>query len=133
MKTQRTIPILRIFDVEKAKQFYVDWLGFKVMWMHRFEANFPVYMEVSLDSSVFHLSEHHGDCSPGSHVFIWCTGLKAFHKKLMDKKYKYDKPGLAKAQWGNALTMQVTDPFGNKLSFNESQERSVKIKDPKKK
>ena len=26
----RTIPILRIFSVEKAKEFYVGWLGFQV-------------------------------------------------------------------------------------------------------
>jgi hypothetical protein len=26
---QKTIPILRIFDVEKAKEFYVDYLGYR--------------------------------------------------------------------------------------------------------
>jgi catechol 2,3-dioxygenase-like lactoylglutathione lyase family enzyme len=31
------IPILRIFDEAKARAFYVDWLGFKVDWEHRFE------------------------------------------------------------------------------------------------
>ena len=29
---QKTIPILRIFSVEKAKEFYVDYLGFTVAW-----------------------------------------------------------------------------------------------------
>ena len=28
----QTIPILRIFDVEKAKEFYVGFLGFAVDW-----------------------------------------------------------------------------------------------------
>ena len=27
---QRTIPILRMFDVEKAREFYVGYLGFSV-------------------------------------------------------------------------------------------------------
>jgi hypothetical protein len=27
---QKTIPILRIFSVEKAKEFYVDYFGFSV-------------------------------------------------------------------------------------------------------
>ncbi len=31
---QKTIPILRIFDVEKAKEFYVGFLGFTVAWEH---------------------------------------------------------------------------------------------------
>ena len=34
---QKTIPILRIFDVEKAKEFYVGFLGFTVDWEHHFE------------------------------------------------------------------------------------------------
>ncbi len=53
-----TIPFLRIFDVEKAKAFYVDFLGFNVDWEHTFEPNFPVYMQVSRGNCIFHLSEH---------------------------------------------------------------------------
>src|SRR3954468_24119707 len=30
------IPILRIFDVEKAREFYLDFLGFSMDWDHRF-------------------------------------------------------------------------------------------------
>lgn len=40
-------PILRIFDEAKAREFYVDFLGFKVDWEHRFGENFPLYMQVS--------------------------------------------------------------------------------------
>ena len=29
-------PILRIFDEAKAKEFYVDFLGFSVDWEHRY-------------------------------------------------------------------------------------------------
>lgn len=43
----QVIPVLRIFDVEKAKEFYVGFLGFTVDWEHTFEANFTVYMQVS--------------------------------------------------------------------------------------
>ncbi len=66
---QKTIPILRIFDVEKAKEFYVGFLGFTVDWEHHFEENTPAYLQVSRDDLVLHLSEHHGDCCPGSTVF----------------------------------------------------------------
>ena len=34
---QRVVPILRIFGIEKAKEFYVDYLGFKIDWEHRYE------------------------------------------------------------------------------------------------
>ena len=31
------VPILRIFDVAKADEFYQGYLGFKVDWDHRFD------------------------------------------------------------------------------------------------
>ena len=43
MKLGKTTPILRIFDEAKAKEFYVDFLGFKVDWEHRFEPGLPLY------------------------------------------------------------------------------------------
>jgi hypothetical protein len=64
------IPILRIFSVEKAKEFYLDFLGFKTDWEHRFGDNFPLYTQVSRSGLRLHLSEHHGDASPGSTVFV---------------------------------------------------------------
>jgi catechol 2,3-dioxygenase-like lactoylglutathione lyase family enzyme len=85
---QKTIPILRIFSVEKAKEFYVDYLGFSVDWEHHFEDNTPAYIQVSRDGLVLHLSEHHGDCCPGSTVFVWMTGIDEFHQQLSAKNYK---------------------------------------------
>ena len=55
------IPILRIFDEAKAREFYVDFLGFTIDWEHRFEPGLPLYMQVSKDDCILHLSEHHGD------------------------------------------------------------------------
>lgn len=37
----KTIPILRIFDLPKAKEFYVDFLGFAVDWEHHFDDHSP--------------------------------------------------------------------------------------------
>ena len=42
MTLQPPIPVLRIFDLALAKAFYVDWLGFRVDWEHRFEPGMPV-------------------------------------------------------------------------------------------
>src|SRR5262245_35953201 len=41
---EKTIPILRIFDVDKAKEFYIGYLGFTVDWEHHFEENTPAYL-----------------------------------------------------------------------------------------
>jgi len=116
----KVIPVLRIFDYNKAIECYVDWLGFKVEWEHHFEENTPVYMEVTKGDITFHLSEHHGDGTPGTHVFIWCEGVKEYHTELINKKYKYNRPGLEETFYGS-LAFTANDPFNNKISFNEKQ------------
>ena len=115
---QKNIPILRIFDVAKAKEFYIDWLGFKIEFEHQFEENSPYYIGISKDEIHIHLSEHYGDSTPGSKVFIICTEIEKFYKELQTRPYKFYRPSLEKAFYG-ALEMSVQDPFGNKLSFNE--------------
>ena len=112
----KTVPILRIFDEAKAREFYVEFLGFKVDWEHRFEANTPLYMQISREGCVLHLSEHHGDCSPGSAVRIETADIDAFHARL-PKDYKYARPGINEPPWGTR-EVSVKDPFGNRLTFS---------------
>lgn len=113
----RAIPILRIFDEAKAREFYVDYLGFSVDWEHRFEADLPLYLQVSRSGLILHLSEHHGDGTPGSVIFCEMTGIRAFHAELTAKAYRYYRPGLEEAPWG--LEFSVEDGFGNGLRFCE--------------
>ena len=120
MTNTKVIPVLRIFDYNKAVEFYVDWLGFTIEQEHEFEPGTPKYFEVKRDDIVFHLSEHHGDGTPGTHVFIWCVGVKEFHKEITDKKYKYNRPGLDETFY-DSWAVEVIDPFGNRLSFNEKK------------
>jgi Glyoxalase superfamily protein len=114
----QTVPIFRIFDEAKAREFYIGFLGFHVDWEHRFEDNLPLYMQVSRAGLVLHLSEHVGDACPGSTVFVRMTGIDALHAELTAKKYKYLRPGVEIAPW-NAKCMEVIDPFGNRIRFNE--------------
>jgi len=44
---ERVIPVFRIFSVEKAREFYLDFLGFKVDWEARFGPDLPLYMQVT--------------------------------------------------------------------------------------
>lgn len=114
----QAIPILRIFDEEKAREFYLEFLGMKLDWEHRFEAGFPIYMQVSRGNLVFHLSEHSGDCSPGSKVFVNTNELDILHNEITSKGYKYNKTEITIASWG-ARVFEVIDPFTNKVIFNE--------------
>jgi extradiol dioxygenase family protein len=121
----RTIPTLRIFDVAKARQFYLEFLGCKLDWEHRYAPDLPLFMQVSLGDVVLYLSEHHGDCSPGAKISIEMTGLAAYHADLSAKKYGYSRPGLVEEPWG-AITMTIADPFYNHLAFTELHRQTAK-------
>lgn len=123
----RTIPQLRIFDETKAKDFYVGFLGFHIDWEHRFEPAMPLFMQATLGNLVLHLSEHHGDGSPGASVFVWMKGLDAYHAEITSKGYPNMRPGIKDAFY-QARCMSVTDPFGNRIHFNEATaERTTPI------
>ena len=113
------IPVLRRFDIHKAREFYLDFLGFKVEFEHRFEPDLPLYLGLSLGAVRLHLSEHHGDSAPGAKVMIETVGLAEYQAGLLAKRYGYARPGLERQPWG-ATTMTVTDPFHNWLVFTES-------------
>ena len=66
------VPILRSFDAARTKAFYLGFLGFKPVFEHRFEPDMPLYMGVRRGDCVLHLSEHHGDGTPGAAVRIAC-------------------------------------------------------------
>jgi catechol 2,3-dioxygenase-like lactoylglutathione lyase family enzyme len=116
-----TIPILRSFDEAKAREFYIDWLGFTVDWEHRFEPELPLYMQVSRDGVVFHISEHHGDGSPGARVRVNIKGVREYHAELIGKKYKNNRPGLERPEWGG-IEFTVIDPVNNRVTFAEADE-----------
>jgi catechol 2,3-dioxygenase-like lactoylglutathione lyase family enzyme len=119
---QRVVPSFRIFSLEKAREFYLDFLGFKVDWEHRFEPDAPVFMRVSRDRMALHLSEHHGDGTPGSIAYVYMTGVKELHRELSEKNYRYNRPGLQVQEWG-MTELTVTDPFNNRITFGEPTEK----------
>ena len=117
MQMSPAIPIIRIFSEDVAKAFYLDFLGFKLEWEHRFEADYPIYAQIRRSDMTLHLSEHHGDATPGSAVFVPIRNIDGFHQELTVKNYKYAKPAIQDLPWDRV--MEVTDPFGNKIRFCE--------------
>lgn len=118
------IPILRIFDETRAREFYVGFLGFTVDWEHRFAPELPLYTQVSRDGCRLHLSEHHGDACPGASLRIEVPGAVAeLQRELVDKHYKYYRPDLIETPW-RTRECAVKDPFGNKLIFYEDLPRA---------
>ena len=106
------IPVLRIYDLAKAKEFYVDFLGFRIDWEHRYEPGLPLYMQVSRSGVLLHLSEHYGDGTPGSVVYIRAENLSAYLAELHAKQASFARPD------PTADEAKLTDPFGNVLRFD---------------
>ena len=119
MKFGNTTPILRSFDESKAKEFYIGFLEFNLDWEHRFEDNLPLYIQISKGDCVLHISEHHGDCSPGAALRIETDNIEKYHELLISKQYKYARPDIQEMPWGSK-DMSIRDPFGNKLTFTNA-------------
>jgi Glyoxalase superfamily protein len=115
----RTIPILLIFSVEKAEEFYIGWLGFKIDWEHPFEQITPEIL------ASFPMPSRP---TPGraprvrlpwiSRLGRKCGGLDEFHREIVGKNYNYSRPGLEHTPW-KANCCEVVDPFGHRIRFNE--------------
>ncbi len=114
----RVVPILRIFSVEKAREYYLEYAGFHLDWVHRSSAQSPAYLQVSRDGLVLHLSEHFGDGSPGACFHVEYRGVRALHSELRRKRYPYWRPGITQTFLGTAQ-LTLLDPFGNKLYLGE--------------
>lgn len=112
------IPLFRIFDDQLARAFYVEWLGFHIDWEHQFSSTAPRYVQISRDAAILHLTEHYGDCSPGAKALIHVDDVEALHRELATRPNPNMKPSIEEAPW-NARILQVTDPFGNRLCFQQ--------------
>jgi hypothetical protein len=120
----RVVPVLRIFDIAKADEFYLGFLGFTVDWDHQTDTGAPLYRQISRGNLILHLSEHHGDATPGSHFRVMMDGVEAFQREIRAKGYRYMRPGLEMMPWGE-LEAGVIDPFGNSIRFCERLEQPL--------
>ncbi|XZG70574.1 glyoxalase superfamily protein [Chitinibacteraceae bacterium HSL-7] len=112
------IPILRAFDEATTLAFYVDFLGFKVDWQHRFEPQLPLYLQISRGDCVLHLSQHHGDCCPGGAVIITVADVEALCNELASRPYGFARPAVIERPWG-ARDLELRDPAANRLIFSQ--------------
>jgi catechol 2,3-dioxygenase-like lactoylglutathione lyase family enzyme len=111
------VPLLRIFDEQKAREFYIDFLGFKVDFEHRFGANFPLYLAVSHSNCRLHLTEHFGDAAPGSHLRIELDDIAAYVAGLAANNCRYGKAGKPEPRPWGTTEITINDPFANRLTF----------------
>ncbi|AQA03001.1 bleomycin resistance family protein [Mycobacterium sp. MS1601] len=111
------VPVLRSLDETRAREFYIDYLHFTIEWEHRFDyAQSILYMRLRRDRFVLDLSEHHGDGTPGSTVWVPISDVAALHKELHATGYSRMNPGIDADSPGGP-TLEVIDPFSNTIRF----------------
>lgn len=133
-----TIPVLRIFSVDRALQFYTDFLGFTLDFGGGVEGEgTPYYGQVSRSGTTLHLTEHQYDPSPGSTVLVWMAGIDTLHAELDARRRQVPvwgpavwAPEIEEAPWG-ARVFTVGDPFGNHLRFNEPHDPAAHAELPR--
>ncbi len=117
MDAGRPVPVLRSFDEAAAKAFYRDFLGFEIVMEHRFAPDLPLYLGLRAGECELHLSEHHGDATPGSAVRIPVADARAYAAELGAKRFRNARPGPPTATPWGTLEFTVIDPAGNRLIF----------------
>lgn len=115
-----SIPVLRSLDERKCRAFYCGFLGFAVDFEHRFAPHMPLYLGLKRGPVLLHLSEHRGDATTGSAIFVWMEGVDAYRRELVASGETYAVPDIAEQPWGREIGM--VDPFGNRLRFCERPE-----------
>ncbi|HEV7132843.1 MAG TPA: glyoxalase superfamily protein [Gaiellaceae bacterium] len=111
------IPILRMYDVDATKRFYVDYLGFRLDWQEG-DGDRPVYMRVSRGPVALDLSSHAGDGTPGTAIVVQVDDVAALHSELHSKNYPFMNPGIDPRGIGREVV--VIDPASNQVRFFEA-------------
>jgi ribosomal-protein-alanine N-acetyltransferase len=106
-----------MFDLAATRRFYVDWLRCTVDWQDG-EGDGPVYMQVSRDGLVLHLSSHHDDGTPGTAVLVELDDVGVLHAELQGAGYPFMNPGIEPGP-GGGREMTLIDPASNRLRFYE--------------
>jgi catechol 2,3-dioxygenase-like lactoylglutathione lyase family enzyme len=132
---QPPIPVVRISSVKKAKEFYIDFLGFVADWgWPEDDDDRPLYAQISRSGVTLHLSEHRGEGAPRrAELFIRMTGLALLREELMNNNEAGPQDDTSTLPKGSKVLfrhtpddrweLQVSDPFGNWLRFSENKPR----------
>jgi catechol 2,3-dioxygenase-like lactoylglutathione lyase family enzyme len=102
--TTDVVPILRVADAATAVAWYRR-LGFEQQFEHRFEPHLPAYVGIRREGSQIHLSEHAGDATPDTLVYMWVDEIDPIAAEF--------GVTVTQAPWGREI--QLHDLDGNRL------------------
>ena len=102
------MPVFRVADARQASSWYAR-LGFVVEGEHQFESDFPLYVFLRRGDCSLHLSEHLGDATPNSLVYLYVDDLEAIATEFSAE--------IIEQPW--AREVHLSDPDGNRLRIGQ--------------
>ena len=114
----RPIPLFRILSYKTAVRFYVDFLGFQIDWENRIRPTDLVYMQLSYNGLILHLSELK-KFETNAIIFVETFNIQAFHADLKQRNLESNIQDIQRTTW-KTMQFEIEDPFGNLLRFNEN-------------
>jgi uncharacterized glyoxalase superfamily protein PhnB len=111
--TELAVPILPVLDLDIAKRFYVDQLGFSLNWEWRADSGAEGMVGVQRGGMKITL-----DCPMSGHGRDACVSLEVESADAYYEEWKARGVAIERAphneEW-NARTFGVSDPFGNTI------------------
>ncbi|NJK61021.1 MAG: VOC family protein [Oscillatoriales cyanobacterium SM2_1_8] len=108
MEARTLIPILYAQDARQSARWY-ERLGFVVTGDHRFGPDFPWYLFLQWGDLQIHLSEHRGDATPGTLVYLWVPAVDPIAQEFAAT--------VEELPW--ARQIEITDVDGNRWRIGE--------------
>lgn len=109
----RLVATLRSTNWDVSRRFFHR-LGFEVTFEWRHAPGFPVYAGLFGHGVVLHVSEHSGDCEPGSLIRVRVEDVDAVREVAVEAGVEMAPP--ISQPWQNREAT-VRDPDGNRILF----------------
>ena len=106
--TTDIVPIFLVADAAASVRWYAR-LGFEQVFEHRFAPDLPAYVGIRREDAQLHLSEHEGDATPNSLVYVWVDAVDPLAAEF----------GATVDEMPWARDFEIADPDGNRLRIAE--------------
>jgi hypothetical protein len=123
----RAIPVVEVSNYEDATGFYVDMLGFEIMWVWRHAPESMAYLQIGKEDLVIRLKEV-DKVVPGE-VYFTVGSVDDINDLIISKGFQ--KSGRVVEKPWKMRELKVTDPFENRLIFgspSKCDNKEVKLK-----
>ena len=120
----RATPVLKVADYPKARNYYVDKLGFRVAEEGGDPARFGI---IERGQCILFLDSWHGSreqSGQGWDAYIHVSNLQELFKEFESAGATITRP-ITKTVY-NMLEFEITDPDGNRLCFGEDTDPTTR-------